>query len=200
MLFTRPWAVRDPKSSASIGVGAFNLVRRSALAKTKGLEWLKLETGDDVALGWMMKASGASCDILLGGDEVHLEFYPSYGVMMRAVEKNGASAPAGFLLLGAAMLVVLEAGFFAGFWLGGWWALGAAAALVGGPVLAWRVARWTGTPVGPTPITWLGTFPFSFVLARSALLALVRGGVRWRGTFYPTKVIAQGRRYFSRRP
>ncbi|MBL8922924.1 MAG: glycosyltransferase [Myxococcaceae bacterium] len=199
-LFTRPWAVSDPRSSASIGVGAFNLVRRSALAKTKGLEWLKLETGDDVALGWMMKASGARCDIFFGGDDVHLEFYPSFGVMMRAVEKNGASAPAGLLVLGALILLVLEAGFFAGFAVGGAWAIAAAVILVGGPVLAWRVARWAGTPAGPAPITWLGVFPFSFVLVRSALLALVRGGVSWRGTFYPTKVIARGRRYFARRP
>lgn len=197
MLFTRPWAVRDPKSKASVGVGAFNLVRRSALAKTKGLEWLKLETGDDVALGAMMKKAGARCEMFLGGEDVHLEFYPSFAAMMRAVEKNGASAPAPMLLLGGAMLVALEAGFLAGFAVGGGWAWASASMLVVSALLAWRVAVWVRAPIATSPITWLGSIPFSFVLVRSVLLAVARGGIVWRGTFYPTKVIAQGRRYFS---
>jgi hypothetical protein len=176
---------------------AFNLVRRSALAKTKGLEWLKLETGDDVALGAMMKKAGARCDMLLGGEDVHLEFYPSFTSMMRAVEKNGASAPAPMLLLGGAMLVALEAGFLAGFAVGGAWAWASAAMLVVSALLAWRVAVWVRAPIATSPITWLGSIPFSFVLVRSVLLAVARGGIVWRGTFYPTKVIAKGRRYFS---
>ncbi|MCU0701207.1 MAG: glycosyltransferase [Myxococcaceae bacterium] len=194
VLFSRPWAVSDPRSKAAVGVGAFNLVRRSALAKTKGLEWLKLETGDDMALGVMLKASGARCEFFLGGEDVHLEFYPSYAVMMRAVEKNGAAAPAPLLIGAAALLVLLEVGLFAGFGLGGSWALAAALGAMSSIVLAASVARLTHTPTSPSLVPWLGSIPFAFVVARSAVLALVRGGVRWRGTFYPTKEIARGRR------
>lgn len=72
------WAVPDPHSSAAIGVGAFNLVRRSTLLRSPGLEWLKMEIGDDAALGVMLKLSGARQAVLNGCAAVSLEFYPSY--------------------------------------------------------------------------------------------------------------------------
>lgn len=196
VLFTRPWAVRDATSSAFFGVGAFNLVRRSALARTRGLEWLKLETGDDVALGMMLKQSGARCEAAIGGSAVSLDFYPSYAAAMRAVEKNGASGPFPALVAVSVALIVLELGFGAGFALGGGFAIAAAGVALGGPVLTFAIARWLGFSGSSSPFTALGVLPFSFMMLRSAVLALVRGGVVWRGTFYPTKVIAAGRRLF----
>lgn len=199
VLFTRPWAVRDPRSSAYMGVGAFNLVRRSALAKTKGLEWLRMETGDDVTLGWMMKRSGAACDVFLGGRDVHLEFYPSFGTMMRAVEKNGVSAPFPALVAGALAMATFELGFLAGFALGGPWQIASCLVLLCSPLLNALVGQWMGYPTWTSPVASLGVLPFSFVMLRSATLALVRGGVTWRGTFYPTKVVAESRRLFNTR-
>ncbi|MER2566390.1 MAG: glycosyltransferase family 2 protein [Myxococcaceae bacterium] len=199
VLFTRPWAVRDPRSSAYMGVGAFNLVRRAALAKTKGLEWLRMETGDDVTLGWMMKRSGAACDVFLGGRDVHLEFYPSFGTMMRAVEKNGASAPFPALVLASLAMVTCELGYALGFALGGPFLVAACLIFVGSALLNLTIGRWMGYPTWTSPIASLGVLPFSFVMVRSATLALVRGGVTWRGTFYPTKVVAESRRLFNTR-
>ncbi len=156
-----------------------------------------METGDDVALGRMMKTSGAACEVFLGGDAVHLEFYASYGVMMRAVDKNGASAPAAALFAACAVLVLLELGFVAGWALGGWWAVAAAAVTVLGPALTFFVGRWLGFPTSTSPLAALGVLPFGFVMIRSAVLALWRGGVIWRDTFYPTKTVAEGRRMFG---
>lgn len=76
-LVARVWAVEDPKSTASVGSGSFNLVRRSALEKTKGLEWIKLELGDDVALGQMLKQSGARQSLANGRGFVGVYFYRS---------------------------------------------------------------------------------------------------------------------------
>lgn len=197
VLFTRPWAVKDGSSSAFFGVGAFNLVRRSALARTKGLEWLKLETGDDVALGMMMKQSGARCEAAIGGSAVSLDFYPSYGAAMRAVEKNGASGPFLALVAVCLALVALELGVVSGFALGGPFASAAVGVLVFGPLLTFGISRWLGFSGWSSPLTTLGVLPFGFMMFRSAVLALIRGGVIWRGTFYPTKVIAAGRRLFT---
>lgn len=199
VLFTRPWAVKDPRSSAYMGVGAFNLVRRSALAKTKGLEWLRMETGDDVTLGWMMKRSGAACDVFLGGGDVHLEFYPTFGTMMRAVEKNGASAPFPALVAASMAMVLCELGYTLGFVLGGPWLLATCGVLLGSALFNVVVGRWMGYPTWTSPIASFAVLPFSFVMLRSATLALVRGGVTWRGTFYPTKVVAESRRLFNTR-
>jgi hypothetical protein len=35
---------------------------------------------------------------------------------------------------------------------------------------------------------------FSYALVRSALLALARGGIYWRGTFYPLSLLKEERR------
>ncbi len=197
LLFSRPWAVKDPRSSAYMGVGAFNLVRRSALLRTKGLEWLKLETGDDVALGWMLKRGGFRCDAILGGDEVALDFYPTFGAMVRAVEKNGGSAPFAALLGGIGVMTIVELGFFAGLALDAPWRWLAAAVLLVAPFVSLLSARWLRYPVWSSPITWAGVLVLGLVMIRSALLCLVRGGVRWRDTFYPIATIAAGRRMFS---
>lgn len=197
ILFTRPWAVRDRSSSAFMGVGAFNLVRRSALAKTKGFEWLKMETGDDVALGQMMKRSGAACDVVLGGEAVSLEFYPSFTVMMRAVEKNGGSGPMPVIVVFVLFLVLLELGFVAGFAVGGAFFWAALAAVFATPIVSVLVSRFLHTPAATSPVAALGAIPFGFVMVRSSVLALIRGGVRWRDTFYPLPVVKAGRRVFG---
>lgn len=193
--FGRLWAVRDPRSSAAMGAGAFNLVRRSALERTPGLEWLKMEIADDAALGVMLKRSGARPAVLNGRAEVSLEFYPSYRALTRALEKNGASIPLPVLLAGNLLLVVLEVGLLAGLLSGatplvllgaGAWAVGCAVAL--------GLARWLGLPRGPVPLPFLGALPLVWAMLRSGVLALVRGGVVWRDTFYPTSVVRAGLR------
>jgi cellulose synthase/poly-beta-1,6-N-acetylglucosamine synthase-like glycosyltransferase len=191
----RMWAVSDPRSSATMGAGAFNLVRRSALERTPGLEWLKMEIVDDVALGMMLKRSGAKQAVLNGRGGVSLEFYPSLGAFTRALEKSGASFPFLALVLGHLLLAVLECGFLAGVFSGrpalvllgvGTWALGAGT--------TWAFSVWSGFPRAPAPLAFLGVLPAGWASIRSAVLALVRGGVVWRGTFYPTSVVRAGQR------
>ncbi|HEY1418729.1 MAG TPA: glycosyltransferase family 2 protein, partial [Myxococcaceae bacterium] len=59
LILGRVWLVSDPRSRVGGSVGAFGLVRRSALERTPGIEFRKLEVVDDLALGQMLKASGA---------------------------------------------------------------------------------------------------------------------------------------------
>lgn len=191
----RLWAVPDPRSSAAIGVGAFNLVRRAALARTPGLEWLKMEIGDDAALGVMLKRSGARQAVLNGRSAVSLEFYPSLQALTRALEKNGASVPFPAILVSNLLLGVLECGFLAGFGSGHLplvllsavtWAVAAGATL--------GLCRWLGFKPGSAWFPFLGVLPLAWAMVRSGALALVRGGVMWRGTFYPTPVVRAGLR------
>ncbi|MEW5741690.1 MAG: glycosyltransferase [Myxococcota bacterium] len=188
----RLWAVADPKSKAAVGVGAFNLFRRSAYARSPGLEWLKMEIGDDMALGVMLKRAGARSRVVIAQEAVSLQFYPSVRVMMKALEKNGATAPLPLSLLGLGLLLALELGWLAGFQSPGWpyalaaWAYATATGLL--------VARWLRHQAWPALLPGLGMVPLAFVLARSAWLAWRRGGVVWRGTFYPTAAVRAGSR------
>jgi hypothetical protein len=178
-----------------VGIGAFNLVRRSALERTPGLEWLKMEIGDDMALGVMLKRSGARPAVLNGRAEVSLEFYPSLRALTRALEKNGASVPFPQLFFGNLLLVVLECGLLAGVLSGhvplqllamATWAVASGVSL--------GVSRWLGFPRWPALIPFLGILPLAWAMIRSGVLALVRGGVLWRGTYYPTSTVRAGRR------
>jgi glycosyltransferase involved in cell wall biosynthesis len=191
----RLWAVPDPRSSAAVGIGAFNLVRRAALERTPGLEWLKMEIGDDAALGVMLKRSGARPAVLEGRGAVSLEFYPSYRALTLALEKNGASIPFPMLLMGTLLLVILEGGMLAGLVSGhpplvllaaGTWAVGVATTV--------GLARWPGFSWLPSLVPFFGSLPLTWAMVRSGVLALVRGGVFWRGTFYPTSVVREGLR------
>lgn len=175
--FARLWAVERPDSNAAAGVGAFNLFRRSALEKSEGLSWLKMEIADDMGLGVMLKRSGARQRVLVAQDAVSLEFYPSVRVMARALEKNGAQAPAGMTLLGLGLLGALELGYLA--------ALGSAAPPVQGlGLISWLLAaatqfgicRWMKLPGWPAVLPGLGLLPLAFAVGRSALLAWRRGG------------------------
>ncbi len=87
-LSLRLWAVEDPKSSAKVGVGAFNLVRRTALEQAGGFHELRLTVGDDVGLGQLLKDAGARCAVINGRGHVGLQFYRTLGAAARATEKS----------------------------------------------------------------------------------------------------------------
>ncbi len=87
----RIWAVEDPASSAAVGSGGFNLVRARALRSSKGFEHLRMEVGDDLALGVLLKREGNRSAILNGRDYVGVRFYESLGAMARGTERAGRS-------------------------------------------------------------------------------------------------------------
>jgi len=65
----RPWTVSDPDSSSSIGVGAFNFVKRSAYEKAGTHAAISLRPDDDLKLGERIKSAGGRQDLLYGGGE-----------------------------------------------------------------------------------------------------------------------------------
>ncbi|HEY3415846.1 MAG TPA: glycosyltransferase family 2 protein, partial [Armatimonadota bacterium] len=106
----RLWEVCDPKSKAAMGVGAFNLVRRSAFERTEGFPWLRLDPGDDAALGLLMKRSGARCEILGGRELLEITWYHTLPEMIVGLERSTFSAFGHYslawnLFLGIAFLV-----------------------------------------------------------------------------------------------
>src|SRR5712692_8823511 len=54
----RPWKVADPKAKDHIGVGAFNLVRRSVYVAVGTYAALRFEVVDDMKLGKVIKNAG----------------------------------------------------------------------------------------------------------------------------------------------
>ena len=56
------------------------------------------------------------------------------------------------------------------------------------------LSRWLGHSRWPALFPFLGVLPLAWAMVRSGVLALVRGGVIWRGTYYPTSVVRAGLR------
>lgn len=195
----RLWGVADPTSTAFAGIGAFNLVRRAALERTEGFPWLRMEVGDDVGLGMMLKQSAARCGLVNGQGLLGMHWYRTLGEMARGAEKAYASAARCSLWRTAVLslaLVGLEWAPLAA--LAGWRLRGLhwsgmamlAAAVACCAVLAWR-SKYRLLP---------GLlFPLAAVLAagimlRSGWLGFRRGGVLWRGTLYRKDQLLAGRR------
>jgi hypothetical protein len=163
------------------------------------LEWLRLEAGDDVALGWMMKRAEFRCAAFLGAEMVALDFYPTFDAMMRSVEKNGGSAPFPALVGSVGAMTLLELGFLFGLGFEGPWWWFSSIPFVLAPVIAFGSARMMRYPAWSSPLAPSGILFLGFVMLRSAVLCLMRGGIRWRETFYPIATISKGRRLFTAR-
>ncbi len=87
-LLFRPWQVSNPRSRAFIGVGAFNMISRSAYQQINGHAALKMHPIDDVMLGKKVKQSGLKQECLLGGDFVQVRWYGNLPEMVCGLMKN----------------------------------------------------------------------------------------------------------------
>lgn len=201
LLLARLWEANDPRSPRAMGVGAFNLVRREALDASPGLSWLRLEVADDVGLGIMMKRHSGRSQLLLGRGLVRVDWYPTLRAAVRGLEKNGFAQAARFRAGRGFGLAALAAGLavapFVGLLPLGPAGLAALPALALGLHLAvsalnaraFAVPWWCLFLALP-----LGDLVMAFIIARATWLGLRRGGVVWRGTSYPSRLLAEGRR------
>lgn len=195
----RAWKVEDPDSPAAAGCGAFNLVRRSAYDRTPGFEWLKMEVGDDVALGQMLKAYGGKTAFLNGRTILHLRFYQSLRHMTVNVEKGGGIGvfrPPVMVAMTLALMALEVLPWVAASLPQPAWAralaLLACAVAMG---LSAGMNRWMAQPTWPALLQPLGALLGCAILVRASVLAMVRRGIQWRGTFYPLAELQQGSRF-----
>ena len=200
LVVARPWAVEDQHTDAGVGAGAFSLVRRSALERSPGLAWLRLEMGDDIALGQMLKASGAHCSMAMGRGMLDVLFYPTMGAMARAAERAGFTSLGHFSL---PRIVVEIAGYWAmefapyaalAFWRIPVLQIVGAVLVILAQATCVSLNRWAGARTVPAMAHPLGAAMNGILMLRAGVLGTIRGGVWWRGTFYPSSLLRKGRR------
>jgi hypothetical protein len=184
----RPWKVRDPKARDHIGVGAFNLIRRSAYEAIGTYEKLRLEVVDDIKLGESIKRAGLRQDVVCGPGLVTLRWAVGATGIIGTLEKN-LFAFLRFRL--SLVLAVCAATFllcvwpFAGLALAHSWARApfavAAAMIALAYTLTARYAAGSGWLFLTCPF---GGLLFITAVLRSTYRALRDGAVTWRGTKY----------------
>ncbi len=184
----RPWKVRDPKASDHIGVGAFNLIRRSAYDAIGTYEALRLEVVDDIKLGEAIKKAGLRQDVVFGRELVSLRWAVGAAGVVANLEKNLFA----FLRFRVSLaLAVCAVTFFLcvcpflGILLAPGWARVPFAVAVAMIALAYTL---TGRYMASSPWMFLtcpiAALVFDFATLQSAYLALRDGAITWRGTKY----------------
>jgi len=198
-LITRTWALDGARWRTPLGIGAFNLVRRSAFERTAGFEWLRLEVVDDLGLAQMLHATGAVGGIASGRGLVGLRWYRTLGELARGAEKSALSGAVGFslgrVLCKSFVLVGLELAPFVGLLpigpgLPALGLFGVAVALLAQLTLA----RWARRPLLPAAFVPLAAVLGLVISVRAGWLALRRGGLMWRGKLYPLAQLRGGSR------
>ena len=192
-----PWKAQDPRSRSSIGVGAFNLVRREAYERAGGHAAIRYELIDDLALGRLLKRSGARQRFALPAGHVGVRWHIGVPGLVRGVEKNAFAAvefrAAPAILAVAAQLSIAVMPIL-GLFLPGWLPKAASLAAWMGVALSYYMAsRSVRIRVWQAVLMPVGGVLFAYAFLRSTVLALARGGVVWRGTFYPLAELRRAR-------
>jgi glycosyltransferase involved in cell wall biosynthesis len=188
--------VSNPNSRAYIGVGAFQLIRRSAYEACGTHKRLAMEVVDDMKLGKMVKLGRFRSCIGVAQEFVSIRWHSGVGNVIRGVTKNffaalGYRLPL-FLVALCGMLLTNVAPFVAVI-LGHGWVRGLAAVSV---VIALGFHVGVDLTMKVSPLYALthplGAILFCYMMARSAAVTLWRGGVEWRGTFYKLEELRKG--------
>jgi glycosyltransferase involved in cell wall biosynthesis len=188
-IFTRPWKAPDLKSDCHIGIGAFNLVKREKYLLAGGHKAIALRPDDDLKLGKILKKQGCHQRLIYGTGLISVEWYASIRELILGLEKNvfaGTDYRLWFAVSGVAFnMVAILWPFLAIFFTSGSTLLLYVIIVLTISTIAADGARFHGF----TPWFALG-FPitvglFTFIIVRSVTCNLVKGGITWRGTFYP---------------
>src|SRR5207249_3235866 len=179
-----PSQAANPRSSRYVGVGAFQLVRRSAYEASGTHRRLAMEVVDDMKLGKIVKQSGFRSSAGVAQDFVVVRWHAGLGNLVRGVTKNffagvGYSVPLVAIAV-VALLLMNVAPIFGVFFGQGWTRVFAVAAFV--IALCFHTGVDIGMRVSPFYAFThpLGALLFSYMLLRSTVVTLKQGGIIWR--------------------
>jgi glycosyltransferase involved in cell wall biosynthesis len=191
-----PYRVSNPHSRAYVGIGAFQLMKRSVYEACGTHRRLAMEVVDDMKLGKLVKQSGFRTCVGVAQESLVVRWQAGLGNLIRGVTKNffaalGYNVPFVIVAIGG-MLLMDVAPFVGVIFAHGWVRILAGIAVL--IALGFHVGMDVVARVSPLyALTHpLGAVLFSYMLLRSTVVTLWRGGVEWRGTFYPLEELRRG--------
>ena len=196
LLGTEPWLASDPRSRRYIGIGAFQMLRRDVYASVGGMRRLAMEVVEDMKLGKLVKQGGFRSIVGRVTDEISVRWQAGLGNLVRGTTKNFFAAT-GFSLPFAALQVfgLLLMSVFP--WVAlalahGWPRALAAVSVACAILLHTAVTRETHTSPLYSLSHPVAALIFTWMLVRSTIVTLWRGGIVWRDTFYPLSKLRRG--------
>lgn len=188
------WRTLDPRSKAYVGIGAFQMIRREVFDAVGGYRRLALQVPEDMKLGKVVKQGGFRSQVALAPNHVSVRWQAGLGNLVRGTTKTFFGAAsfkvslAAFQISGILFMSVMP-------WVALIWLLIAKsyglallfAALAVGFAFVIHVVVAISAKASPLyglthPI---GGLIFAWMLTRSTIVTLWKGGVNWRETFYP---------------
>jgi len=198
-LFTfghRPWRVADPKTKDHMGVGAFNLVRRTVYDAVGTYQALRMEVLDDMKLGKVIKNAGFRQRNVFGEDLISIHWAKgTMGVVDNLTKNFFAILSFQWWRAIASVfgLLFLNLGPFLGVWLThGWERVPYAVALGSMFLIYLGMSFKSSIPPYYFFLHPISTLMFGYTVLRSMWLTLRNGGVTWRGTTYPLEELRKG--------
>ena len=184
----KPWAAKIKTSKASMGVGAFNLVKREAYIRAGTHKAIAMRPDDDLRLAAYIKASGGAADVLYGQNELLVEWYKSIRQLINGLMKNTFSGfdynvlkviggVAGTLLFFVFPLpVILIFG-------NSWQRMLLAFMFLFQLILYWKMPGSKGQ-WWYACMSIYGGIILAYIMTKSAIITIRNGGIYWRETFY----------------
>jgi glycosyltransferase involved in cell wall biosynthesis len=192
----RPWKVADPKTKDHMGVGAFNLISRRVYDAVGTYQALRFEVLDDMKLGKVVKNAGYTQRVVFGEDLISVRWAKGAMGVVDNLTKN-FFAILSFQwwrsLISAVGLAFLNLVPFIGVWLAhGWARVPYALTLFCMFSIYVGMSMKSAVPPYYFFLHPVGATLFIYLTLRSMTLTLSRGGVVWRGTFYPLEELRRG--------
>ena len=200
-LGTEPWQASNPKSSKFTGIGAFQLMRREVYDAVGGHRNLAMEVIEDMKMGKLVKKAGFRSQAGYAAQHIRVRWQAGLGNLVRGTTKNFFAAAYfnlpivctqvfGIFLMSVFPWIALPFLLFTKSF--GLPLLFAAISV--GIALCVHVALSFGAKASPLyglthPI---GALIFMWMLTRSTIITLSRGGIVWRDTFYPLADLRRG--------
>ena len=191
-----PYRATNPKSQMYVGVGAFQLLKRSAYEASGTHRRLAFEVVDDMKLGKIVKESGFRSGVGISQDAVVVRWHAGLGNIVRGVTKNFFAALGynlAFVAAAVAALLLTNVLPIAGLFFGhGWIRVFSAIAIL--IAVGFHAGVDVVTRASPLyALTYpLGAIFFAYMLLRSTVITLKQGGIVWRDTFYPLDELKRG--------
>jgi cellulose synthase/poly-beta-1,6-N-acetylglucosamine synthase-like glycosyltransferase len=190
--YKRPWKANDQNSTIGMGIGAFNLITRSAYKAIGTHESLRNRPDDDLQLGSKVKEHKLSQRMVTAISLLNVEWYPTLKSALQGLEKNTFAG----LYYRYSMVILAIAGVF--------FSQVFPFLTILSPDLGIRllsvtvitliflsylsvIKKMTSFHPGLFLVLPITAVIFIFSIIRAIVLTFIRGGVVWRGTTYSLK-------------
>lgn len=200
-LYSRPWRAIDPKSKNFIGIGAFNLIRKSVYQAIGTHRAIALRPDDDMKLGKLVKKHGFRQAVGSGMGLIRVEWYASLGELVQGLMKNafaGLDYNLPYMLYGISAQFLFSVwpviGLFVTHGLTFWLNVSIVILM---QILCFDNARYNRQLPWAGLFFPLGALIMIYIIVKATALTLWQQGIQWRGTHYDLSALKANRIEFD---